>query len=328
VFIDTWSTVTTPSVSVLRSTDDGALVVPLETADPDPLFATGWRAPEPFVAKAADGVTDLYGVIYRPRSPAQTPAPVIDAIYGGPQVTVTPRNFASARRGLGGYGRSALAALGFAVVVVDGRGTPLRSKAYHDAGYHAFADVCLDDHVAVLSQLCDRDPSLDRDRIGIYGHSFGGYTSARAIVRHPDVFKVAFSSAGSHSLHGMYGSSVMAPPDYGDGSRLKPDVTAVPENYRQLDNAVFAQNLRGKLMLVYGDMDENALPAVTLQFCDALNRANRSYDLLCLPNRTHFFTTEPYFVRRLWDYFVEHLAGETPPLNYAIGGPGGVGGVG
>jgi dipeptidyl-peptidase 4 len=330
VFVDTWSTVSAPSISVLRSTEDGGIVLPLETANATALYATGWRSPEAFVAKAADGVTDLYGVLYRPHCATGEPAPVIDGIYGGPQMTVTPHNFLAARYGLGGQGRTALAALGFAVVVVDGRGTPLRSKAFQDAGYEAFADICLDDHVEVLRQICDRDPSLDPERIGVYGHSFGGYTSARAILRHPDVYKVAVSSAGSHKLHGMYSGVVGAVPlpDYGEDLRMKPDAKAVPQNYRQMDNAVLADNLRGKLMLVYGDMDENAYPAVTLQLCDALNRANRSYDLLYLPNATHGFTAEPYFVRRLWDYFVEHLMGEQPPLNYAIGAKGGVGGFG
>jgi dipeptidyl aminopeptidase/acylaminoacyl peptidase len=326
VFIDTWSTVETPSVSVLRSTADGSVLLPLETADASKLYATGWRAPEPFVAKAADGVTDLYGVIHRPRWTDGRPAPVIDGIYGGPQVTVVPHNFRAGRLSLGGQGRAALAALGAAVVVADGRGTPLRSKAFHDAGFAAFADTCLDDHVAVLKQLCDKDPSLDAARIGVYGHSFGGYTSARAILRHPDVYKVAVSSAGSHNLHGMYvaldgGAAPLA--DYGNGLRAKPAHDAVPENYRALDNASLAGNLRGKLLLAYGDMDENAFPAVTLQLCDALNKANRSYDLLCFPNGVHNFSTNAYFIRRMWDYFTEHLLGEKPPLNYEIGRPAG-----
>ncbi|MGH7042740.1 MAG: alpha/beta fold hydrolase [Acetobacteraceae bacterium] len=330
VFVDTWSTVSKPGVSVLRSTEDGAIVLPLETADASALYATGWRSPEPFVAKAADGVTDLYGVLYRPHHATGETTPIIDGMYGGPQVTVTPRNFRAARFGLGGQGRAALAALGFAVVVVDGRGTPLRSKAFHNAGYDAFADTCVDDHVAVLHQLCDRDPTLDRERVGVYGHSFGGCTSARAMLRYPDLYKVAVSSAGSHNLHGLYSSMTWAapPPDYGKGQRTKPDSKAAPQNYRQFDNAVLAANLRGKLMLAYGDMDENVYPAVTLQLCDALNRANRSYDLLYFPNGTHGFTGEPYFMRRLWDYFVEHLMGEQPPLNYSIRGAGGIGGLG
>jgi dipeptidyl aminopeptidase/acylaminoacyl peptidase len=319
VFVDCWSTISTPSVSVLRSTEDGSIVLPLETADASALYATGWRAPEPFVAKAADGVTDLYGAIYRPGVAADGAAPVITAIYGGPQLVVAPHNFAASRFGVGYYGRSAFAALGFAVVVVDGRGTPLRSKAFQDAGYDRGGDVCVDDHAAVLKQLCDRDPTLDANRIGVYGHSAGGYTSARAILRHPDIFKVAFSSAGAHNFHGLYYAGGGPLPDYGNGIRLKPEVAAVPENYRDLDNGTLAANLRGKLLLAYGDMDENAFPAVTLQFCAALNEANRSYDLLYIPNGTHFYLGQPYFLRRLWDYFVEHLMHETPPLNYAIG---------
>lgn len=321
LLIDTYSTVSSPSVSVLRSTQDGKIIRTLETADASALLATGWRPPEPFVAKAADGTTDLYGVLYRPHAQSDDPAPVIDAIYGGPQMTVTPRNFVAARRPIGAYGRSAFASLGFAVMTVDGRGTPLRSKAFQDAGHRAFADTCVDDHVAVLRQLCDRDPTLDRSRIGIYGHSFGGYTSARAILRYPDLFKVAVSSAGIHNLHAIYRSitTITEAPDYGEGLGVKPDHRAVPHNYHALDNNLLAADLRGKLMLVYGDMDENAFPAITLQFCDALNRANRSYDLLYLPNRMHALTAEPYLVRRMWDYFVEHLMGEEPPLNYAIG---------
>src|SRR5690606_6503225 len=159
--------------------------------------------------------TDLYGVIYRPQSDAQRPAPVIDAIYGGPQMPVTPRNFPAAWREVGGFGRASLAALGFAVIVVDARGTPLRSPGFQEAGYHSFADTCLDDHVAVLDQLCERDPALDRNRSGIYGHSFGGYTSARAILRHPEIYKVAVSIAGIHNMHAIYKSmtTITAAPD-------------------------------------------------------------------------------------------------------------------
>lgn len=321
VLIDSYSTVSMPGKTVLRSTQDGSILTPLETADASALFAQGWRAPEPFVAKAADGITDLFGVIHRPYLPQNGCAPVIEAIYGGPQLAVTPHNFAAARRSLSGYGCAAFAALGFAVVVVDGRGTPLRSKAFHDAGYLAFADTCVDDHAAVLRQLCAKDETLDPNRIGIYGHSFGGYTAARAILSHPEIYKAAVSMAGVHNLHAIYRSmsTITAAPDYGGGSHEKPDHSAIPENFRFLDNCQLAGNLKGKLMLVYGDMDENVFPALTLQFCDALNKANRSYDLLYLPNRAHAFVSDPYLIRRLWDYFVEHLTSCDPPANYAIG---------
>jgi dipeptidyl aminopeptidase/acylaminoacyl peptidase len=324
VFVESHSIVEAPGSSTLRSTEDGRVIAELERADATALFATGWAAPEQFVAKAADGETELYGVLYRPAKGAKLPAPVIDSIYGGPQVNVVPRNFRAGRRMNGGYGRAALTKLGFAVMVVDSRGTPQRSRAFHDVAFANFADIVLDDHVAVLRQLCERDPTLDGERIGVFGHSFGGYTSARAVLRHPDVYKVAVSSAGSHSIHSMYaGTAGMFPPaDYGGGLRVKPDVRAVPENYRVLDSAIHASNLTGKLLLAYGDMDENAYPAVTLLLYDALIKANRSPDLLCLPNRTHGFPHEAYFVRRLWDYFVTHLLGEKPPQDYQIGANG------
>ncbi len=297
------------------------MIAELERADASALFATGWRAPEPFTAKAADGATDLHGVVYRPAEDAGArPVPVIDGVYGGPQVSIVPHDFTAARAAIGGTGRAALAALGFAVVVVDGRGTPLRSRAFHDAGYGAFPDVGLDDHVAVLRQLCAREPRLDPERIGVYGHSFGGYVSARAILRHPDVFKVAVSSAGSHNYDGMYDAArlYLPPPDYGATGATKPDAAARAANYVALDNATLAHRLVGKLLLAWGDLDENAYPAVTLQLVDALIAANRSPDLLVLPNRTHGFAREPYFVRRLWDYFTAHLMGERPPQDFRL----------
>lgn len=329
VFIESHSTIGAPGSTSLRSCEDGREIATLEKADASALLAIGWVPPEPFVAKAADGVTDLYGVLYRPDAGSAIPAPIIDSIYAGPQVSVTPHNFRAGRRTMGGHGRSALSKLGFAVLAIDGRGTPLRSRDFHDAGFDNFADVALDDHVAVVKQLCDRDPTLDGNRVGIFGHSFGGYTSTRAVLRHPDVYKVAVSSAGSHSLHAMYAqvTEYLPAADYGEGSSVKPGIGAVPENYRQLDNAVYAANLTGKLLLAYGDMDENAYPAATLQLYDALIKANRSPDLLCMPNRMHSFNHEPYFVRRLWDYFVTHLLGKRPPLDYQIGSATGSGGL-
>ncbi|MBM7092966.1 prolyl oligopeptidase family serine peptidase, partial [Streptomyces sp. S12] len=145
---------------------------------------------------------------------------------------------------------------------------------------------------------------------GVYGHSFGGYVSTRAMLHRPDVYKVAVSSAGPHNYQGMYGGGVnglerllAGPPDYGDGRRVQPTPGAVPNNYRALDNAALADKLQGKLMLVIGDLDENALPAVTLQFSAALIRANKDFDLLYLPNQNHeLFRNDAYYTRRMWDY--------------------------
>ena len=184
-FVDTWSTVDQPPVSVLRSTRDGHVIAELEHADASRLFATGWRPPVRERVTAADGKTDLYTVYYAPqRHRAGTRSPVIDAAYGGPQVIVTPRNFVEAYRG-GERGKSSLARLGFAVVSVDGRGTPMRSRAFRDVGYPEFTQVGIDDHIAAIRELAGRHPEMDLERVGIYGWSWGGTFAAQAILAGP-----------------------------------------------------------------------------------------------------------------------------------------------
>ena len=171
VFVDTWLMVDQPPVSVLCSTRDGHVIAELEHADASRLFATGWRPPVRERVTAADGKTDLYTVYYAPqRHRAGTRSPVIDAAYGGPQVIVTPRNFVEAYGG-GERGKSSLARLGFAVVSVDGRGTPMRSRAFRDAGYPEFTQVGIDDHIAAIRELAGRHPEMDLERVGIYGWS-------------------------------------------------------------------------------------------------------------------------------------------------------------
>lgn len=317
VFIDTWSTVTQPAVSVLRCTADGSIIAKLETADTSALAALGWRTPEPFAAKAADGWTDLYGVIYWPDAAAGDKVPLVDAIYAGPQETVMPRNYAKAHStALATDNRFALSELGFAVLLVDGRATPQRSRDFQGVGYQNFGDITLDDHVAVLKQLAARYPRLDADRIGVYGHSFGGYVSTPAILRHPDVYKVAVSSAGPHRYQAIYAglAAYLPAPDDGGGDARRPSPTAIPDNYKALDNSLLAGNLTGHLLLAYGDMDENAYPAATLQLIDALVKDNRRYDLLYIPNGVHSFSHQPYFLHRKWDYLVEHLLDVEPSL--------------
>lgn len=318
-FVDTWSTVDRPPVSVLRSTD-GRLIATLEKADATALYDMGWRPPEPFIAKAADGVTDLYGVMYKPtRFDPGLRYPVIEHLYGGPQTTVTPRTFMEAVMSRNLYGQREL---GFVMVVMDVRGTVQRSKAFQDHLYRNFADWMIEDHVAVLKQLGARHAYMDLERVGVQGHSYGGYGSARALLARPDFYKVAVSSAGSHNLQGMYPMDMYTgSPVFSDGSAVNPNGIEIPANFKDADNAMLAARLRGKLMLGYGDLDENAFPAVTLQFADALIKANKSFDLVYLPNRTHDFSRDVYFIRRTWDYFVEHLMGAEPPDNYGIKAP-------
>lgn len=317
--IDSYSTVDTPPVTVLRSSDDGHVVMTLEDADVSAVKAAGWRAPQRVRVRSADGKTELYAVVYLPPGfDRGKKYPVIDAFYGGPQMLNAPRSYAEAVSTMNPISRASLAELGFIVVTIDARGTRGRSKAFADVGYGNFADPQIEDHVAAIRELADRIGGFDLDRVGVYGHSFGGYTSARAILSHPEFYKVAVSSAGPHNYQGFYDGleAFTGIPVYADGSRTRPSPTAVPTNYAALDNAKLAANLRGHLMLVYGDMDENALPAVTLQLADALIKADKRFDLLYLPNRTHsFFRTDAYYVHRMWDYFVEHLLGAEPPAN-------------
>jgi dipeptidyl-peptidase-4 len=320
-FVDTWSTVSQPPISVLRTTE-GKLVATLERADASALYAMGWQPPEPFVAKAADGVTDLYGLLYRPtKFDPNARYPVIEHLYGGPQTAITARTFMQAV--MDPKYVNAAKELGFVMVVMDARGTVKRSKAFQDHLYGNFADWMIEDHVAVLKQLAERHPYMDLERVGVEGHSFGGYGAARAMLARPDFYKVGVASAGSHNYQGMYPiQRYLGEPVYSDGSSINPNGREIPVNYREADNASLAHRLQGKLMLVYGDLDENAMPAVTLQFADALIKANKSFDLLYLPNRNHDFArTDFYFIRRKWDYFVEHLKGVKPPDNFAIVAP-------
>ncbi len=325
--IDSWSTLAQPPVSVLRSTADGRVIVPLEQADDRAIRAAGWQPPRRERLLAADGSTPIYATLYLP--PGYTDNgmfPVIDAMYGGPHVTNAPVGFVDATATMNPVARASLAQLGFVVVSIDARGTPGRSKAFHDVSFLTAADDQLDDHVTGIQQLARRYPGMDLKRVGIYGHSFGGYSAARALLRHPDFYKVSVASAGSHSFQGMYGGGIHGmdrlvggAPVYADGSAQRPADDAIPVLFRPLDNGALAHQLRGKLMLVYGDLDENAMPALTLQLARALNAANKDYDLLYLANQDHeLFRNDLYYMRRMWDYFVTHLMGETPPA-YQLG---------
>lgn len=309
-FVDTWSLVDTPPVTVLRRAD-GTWICQLERADIGLLEATGWKAPERFQVKARDGITDIYGVLYLPSDfDPGCRYPVLDDIYPGPQRVRSSACFAvGATRGDESYWHAqATAELGFAVVTIDGMGTPYRSKAFHDRAYgQNFGEAGgLADHVCGLQQLARERPYLDLARVGIYGHSGGGYAAARAMLVYPDFYRVAVSSAGNHdqrSYLAAWGERYLGLLE-GDG-------------YSAQANSDLADRLAGKLLLVYGDMDDNVHPAMVLQLVDALIRANRDFDLLVLPNCNHNFNSS-YFLRRRWDYFVHHLLGLAPPAGYRL----------
>ncbi|WP_165191511.1 S9 family peptidase [Caulobacter soli] len=317
-FVDTASTVGKAPVSVIRSTRDGREVTRLATADTTALDALGYVPPEPFTVKAADGKTDLYGVIYWPpnRKSGQR-IPVVDGIYNGPQVSAVPHNFLGAFN-TAATAPAALARLGFAVFVLDARGTAGRDKAFHDSVYGAFADAGIPDHIAAMKQLAERNPELDLSRVGIYGASFGGYYSANAVLRHPEAFHAAFSVAGPYQMPALYSNALevyQGKPVYAPGATPG---EAVPTNYADTDLTKLAPNLKGALTLAAGDVDENAPPAQTLALADALAKANKEFDLIIMPNHVHAEMWDPYVVQRMWNFFVRNLQSGSPPKDFSI----------
>jgi dipeptidyl-peptidase-4 len=308
-FVDTYSRVDMLPVTVVRDRT-GRVVQEVERADASQLEELGWRPPEEFTAKARDGLTDIYGLMYKPTDFDSTKVyPVIEHIYPGPFIgSVGFWNFDVASRGA----NHALAELGFIVLQIDHMGTAFRSKAFQDNYYGNMGDNGIPDHVAAVKQLGARHAYLDLDRVGIYGHSGGGFASTDAILRYPDFYKVAVSSSGNHdnrTYHAAYAEKYEG--------LYKADTLRGTDNYENQVNALLAKNLKGQLFLIHGDMDDNVHPAMTLQVVNALIDANKSFDLLIVPNRAHGLN-EPYVIRRRWDYFVEHLLGATPPTDYEI----------
>jgi len=308
-FVDAYSKPDVPPVTVLRDLN-GKSIVTLETADVTRLRATGWKPPMPITVKARDGKTDLYGLMYVPTNLDRTKKyPIVNHVYPGPQTgSVGGRSFSPAR----GDAQS-LAELGFIVVEIDGMGTPWRSKSFHDAYFGRMGDNTLPDQVAGMKELAGRYPWIDINRAGIYGHSGGGFAAADAMFRYPDFFKVGIAEAGNHDQR-----------EYEDdwGERYQGLLTRTSDgsdNYAPEANQALAKNLKGKLLLAHGTMDDNVPQYNTLLVVNELIKANKDFDLILLPNRAHGFGNEPYMVRRRWDYFVKNLLGAEPPKEYQIG---------
>jgi len=315
-FVDSYSKPDVPPVSVLRDAG-GKMIASLEKADISKLLAAGWKPPEPFTVKARDGVTDIYGLMFKPSylDPARK-YPIVNHIYPGPQTgSVGSRSFSTARGDC-----QSLAELGFIVVEIDGMGTPWRSKKFHEAYFGDMGDNTLPDQVTGMKQLAQRYPWIDMDRVGIYGHSGGGYATADAMFRYPDFFKVGISESGNHDNR-----------EYEDDwaekwqglLERKPDGTT---NYDSQANQNFAKNLKGHLLLAHGTMDNNVPPYNTLLVVSELIKANKDFDLILFPNRAHAYGEDSnYMTRRRWDYFVRHLYGAEPPLGYELHSPPGGG---
>jgi dipeptidyl aminopeptidase/acylaminoacyl peptidase len=325
-FVDTFSRLDLPPVSALRAAD-GALVRVLETADITDLLATGWRKPEPIRTLARDGRTEIYGALFVPSTfDTERHYPVLDDVYPGPHNIRTPVRFPLPATASGTWQAQALAELGFIVVMLDGLGTAYRSKAFHDVGWGpGFGEAGgLPDHVHALRALAGERPYLDLERVGVYGHSGGGFAAARAMLLFPEFYRVGVASSGNHDQRGYH-------PQWGE-RYLGADITRY---YAEAANSSLADRLAGALLLIHGELDDDVHPAMTLQLVDALIRANRDFDLLLVPNANHDFqdptltidlprgasVAERYVLRRRWDYFVRHLLGATPPANYLISGP-------
>jgi dipeptidyl aminopeptidase/acylaminoacyl peptidase len=309
VFVDTWSTPLTPPKVALRDRR-GRLRADLDEADISGLLASGWKEPIPFVTKARDGITDLHGLMYTPTNldPSRT-YPVVNYLYPGPQSgSVGSRSFSPARRD-----HQALAELGFIVVEVDAMGTPGRSKSFHTTYYGNMGDNGLPDQITTIEQLAERYPYLDLDRVGIWGHSGGGFASTSGILRYPDFYKVAVSQAGNHDNRNYEDDWA----EKWQGLLLEAQDGST--NYDNQANQLVAGNLQGKLLLAHGTMDNNVPPSNTMLVVDALIEANKDFDLILLPNRRHGFGNEPYMMRRRWDYFVTHLLGSEPPREFEFG---------
>ncbi len=302
-FIDNYSTVEQPPVTLLRNSKDGKIIRTLEKADIHLLLETGWKPPEPFCAKARDGKTDIYGVIYRPVNfdPSKK-YPIIDKIYTGPHNFFAPKSFWAYRSEAHSF-----AQLGFIVIEIDGMGTSKRSREFHNMSYKNLGDGGIDDHIAGFTQLSQKYPYIDLERVGIYGHSAGGYDTVHAMLTHPDFYKVGISSAGNHD-HRM---------DKAWWTELWMGYP-VEKHYIDQSNITNAYKLKGKLMLIHGDIDENVNMSCTIQLVDALMKANKDFELLIVPNYGHGLNKSSYFIRKRWDFFVKNLLQTDPPKEYHI----------
>jgi dipeptidyl-peptidase 4 len=309
-FVNNYSRVNTVPKSVLYNAE-GRKILDLETADLSSLMAAGYKFPETFKVKADDGITDLYGVMYKPFNFDSTKKyPLIEYVYPGPQTEAVNKAWS---RGMDRTDR--LAQLGFIVVTVGNRGGhPGRSKWYHNFGYGNLRDYGLADKKAAAEQLADRYSFIDINRVGIHGHSGGGFMSTAAMLVYPDFFKVAVSNAGNHdnAIYNRWWSE-----KHHGVKEIVSEKGDTTFTYAIDKNPELAKNLKGRLMLTHGDIDNNVHPANTIRMANALIKANKRFDLVILPGQRHGYgDMSEYWFWRMADYFSQHLLGaEEPPVD-------------
>jgi dipeptidyl aminopeptidase/acylaminoacyl peptidase len=303
--VDTWSRVDQPPVHELRRASDGGLVCELGRADDAAMVAAGWTAPERVVAKGRDGATDIWGVVWRPCGTAadHAPRPVVEQIYAGPQDFFVPKEWSPWHR------QRDLTREGVCVVQVDGMGTNWRGKKFHDVCWKNLKDAGLPDHVAWLRAAAAARPWMDLGRVGIYGGSAGGQNAMRALLDFPDVYKVGVADCGCHDnrMDKIWWNELwMGWP--------------VDESYARSSNVVDAAKLRGRLMLVVGEVDDNVDPASTMQVAAALERAGKDFELVVVAGAGHGAAETPYGSMRRRGFLLRHLLGQAPPAAGAAGG--------
>ncbi len=307
-FVDSYSTPTTPPVTVLRSAANGRVIATIARANIGRLKAMGWVPPIPFTVKARDGKTTLYGLMYKPTNfNPHKKYPIIDFIYPGPQIgSIATFSFRSEQGS-----HQALAELGFIVVAIDGMGTPYRSAAFQRYWYGDMGDDTIPDQIAGIKQLAARYPWININRVGIWGHSGGGNATVSAMLHYPDFFKVGWAESGNYDNRDY---------EYSWGERWEGLLVKHKNGTTNYDNQaseLLAKNLKGHLMLVVGSIDNNVPPSNTYLMVNALMNANKNFSMLVVPNeRHHYGSHTPYVTRRCWDFFVKYLAGNKPPHEF------------
>ena len=298
-FIDHYSTAQVPTKVVLRDLRNGKVLLNISEANISGLVAMNWQPPEIFTAMARDGKTKIYGAMWKPTNfdPSKK-YPVIDHTYTGPHTHMFPTNFTRVIS----INNQPLSELGFIIVMIDGLGTSGRSKAFHNYSYRNMGRN-LEDHVLAIRQLGEKYQWIDTSRVGIYGHSAGGYDAAHAMLQYPDFYKVAVASSGDHDFRmekAWWPEMYMGWP--------------VDSLYNEVSNITMAQNLKGKLLLVHGGIDENVNPSATFKLAEALEKADKNFDMLILPSQHHGYQGErqKYFTKRKWNYFVKYLLDKEP----------------
>ena len=314
ILVDTYSTTTNPPITVLRN-GNGEKIMDLETADISELKENSWQEPIEFSVKARDNKTDIYGIMCVPSHyDASKKYPVLNYIYPGPQSgSIGNYSFKPVWRDF-----QAVAELGFVVVAVDAMGTPMRSKSFHDAYYGNMGDNGLPDNITAIKQLAEKYTGMDLEKVGIWGHSGGGFASTRAVFAYPEFYDVAVSGSGNHDNRNYEA-------DWGEkwqGLLVNGNIEGKTEgttNYDNQANQLLAKNLKGKLLITHGAMDDNVPPSNTLLVVEALIKANKDFDMILYPNQRHGYgDMTKYMTRKRWDYFVTHLLDAKPAKGFQL----------